>query len=146
VGQSNLIIVLFTAIIVTIAIALGIELYQNHVRKANEDALRRDILVMLNATAEWYTRPKIYKGGGRSFDNLTCFGDLGYYYNSDYTPTTGVLYFNENGTFKMIPGTNELVIVGSLDQDSDVLVAYKIFANQINFTLEIVEITKELEI
>ncbi len=127
-GQQQLLLLVLGAIIVGLAIVVGINLFGQGAVKANEDAVRQDILSMMARAEEFYRKPAMLGGGGKDFTNLTGFTDLGYKYNVDGTAVSGT-YTNDNGTFYFAAGSDATTgptITGSLAEAPEILVAYQI--------------------
>jgi len=133
-GQQQLLLLVLGAIIVGLAIVVGINLFGQGALKANEDSVRQDILSMMARVEEYYRKPSMLGGGGKSFDGLTSFTQLGYKYNQDAdlntaglaTAVTGTSYTNNNGTYTLIAGEDDVEIQGKLAENEKVVLAYKI--------------------
>ena len=98
-GQQQLLLLVLGAVIVGLAIMVGINLFGQGAIKANEDAVRQDLLNMAARIEEFYRKPVMLGGGGKDLTLLTSFGQLGYYADDGTLLTTLADYANENGTY-----------------------------------------------
>jgi hypothetical protein len=66
-GQQQLLLLILAALIVGMAMIIGLDMVRENSRAANQDEIR-DALVTIAARAQgWYRRPLQLGGGGRSF-------------------------------------------------------------------------------
>jgi hypothetical protein len=80
---------------------------------------------MMARLEEFYRKPTMLGGGGKTFDNLTGFPDIGYKVNADGTALTSVTSFaNENGTFVMSSMTTTPTITATLAENSAITITY----------------------
>ena len=124
-GQQQLLLLVLGAIIVGLSIVVGINLFSQGALKANEDAVRQDILTMMSRAEEFYRKPEMLGGGGKDFSNLDGFTDLGYRYNSDGSAVSGTEYTNDNGTYTLTAGASPQ-IQAALAEDPSLTVTYQI--------------------
>lgn len=126
-GQQQLLLLVLGAIIVGLAIVVGINLFGQGAVKANEDACRQDILTMMARVEEYYRKPVMLGGAGKASDSLASltFPKIGYKFLSDGTVVTGTDFENENGEFSIAPGATP-TITATLKEDNNVKVAYKL--------------------
>lgn len=99
-GQQQLLLIVLGAIIVGIAVVVGINMMGSAADQANIDAVRQDVLNIASNAQQWYQKPVMMGGGGRSFqDNGN--GDISFeaIAFSDSVSTNGLTAFNENGEF-----------------------------------------------
>ncbi len=148
-GQQQLLLLVLGAIIVGLAIVVGINLFGQGALKANEDSVRQDILSMMSRVEEYYRKPAMLGGGGKSFAGLTSFTQLGYKYNQDAddnegvaTAVSGKTYTNNNGTYTLTNGTTYVRIEGQLAENEQVTVTYEISIDK-NHNTYIAEYTPE---
>ncbi len=141
-GQQQLLLLVLGAIIVGLAIVVGINLFSQGALKANEDAVRQDILTMMSRAEEFYRKPEMLGGGGKDFSKLKSFTDLGYRYNSDGSAVTGKTYTNDNGTYTLTTGKTPK-IEGALAEDPSLKVSYKIEVDATTNQTKIAEISSK---
>ncbi len=124
-GQQQLLLLVLGAIIVGLAIVVGINLFGQGAVKANEDAVRQDILSMMARAEEFYRKPTMLGGGGKSFSTLQTFDQLGYKYdkNGEVTDTE---FVNDNGTYTLLPSATTPQITGKLAENENFTVTYQI--------------------
>ena len=125
-GQQQLLLLVLGAIIVGLAIVVGINLFGEGAVKANEDSARQDLLTMMARAEEWFRKPVILGGGGKDFTTLNGFEDIGF-------DTTGTGYANENGTYTLTPGASPSIAV-QLAEDESRTITYQISADANNRT------------
>ena len=70
-GQQQLLLLVLAAIIVGVAVIVGINIFGSSADEANREALIQDCLTIGARAQEWYRRPSILEGGNQSFANVT---------------------------------------------------------------------------
>ena len=143
-GQQQLLLLVLGAIIVGLAIVVGINLFGQGAVKANEDAVRQDVLSMMARVEEWYRKPTMLGGGGKTFAGLTLFPQLGYKYSSAVgtanPEVATAVYTNDNGTYTLGASSSAPTIEGVLSENSNIKVKYQISVNSTTKQTEIEEI------
>ncbi len=94
-GQQQLLLLILAAIIVGIAIVVGINMFGQNAVQANQDAVTQDVLTIASRAQGWYRRPTSMGGGGKAFTGCTLAllnfppsNDNGTYAPGTITPTT----------------------------------------------------------
>jgi hypothetical protein len=106
-GQQQLLLLILAAIIVGIAIVMGINMFGENAVQANQDAVTQDVLTIASRAQGWYRRPAAMGGGGRSFVGLT-LAKL----NFDVT--------NDNGSYALSGiGAGQVTVTGTGTEDGD---------------------------
>lgn len=85
-GQQQLLLLVLGAIIVGVAVVVGIQMFGESAVQANQDAIVQDIVTIGSKAQEWWRKPLVLGGGGRTFTTLT-FGVL----NLDSVTANGTL-------------------------------------------------------
>ena len=75
-GQQQLLLLVLSAIIVGVSIVIGINMFSSGAVQANQDAVLQDCLMIAARAQEWYRKPIVMAGGGRSFTGLDSVGVL----------------------------------------------------------------------
>jgi Tfp pilus assembly protein PilE len=92
-GQQQLLLIILGVIIVGIAVAVGITMFQDNAVNANRDAVSNDLINLAARAQQYYRRPVGLGGGGSSFTTLgTAIAKLTnnpHNDNGDYAITTG---------------------------------------------------------
>lgn len=70
-GQQQLLLIILGVIIVGIAVAVGITLFQDNAVSSNRDAMTNDMMHLAAKARHFYSRPTSMGGGGHSFTGLT---------------------------------------------------------------------------
>ncbi|KAB2926067.1 MAG: hypothetical protein F9K22_01890 [Bacteroidetes bacterium] len=70
-GQQQLLLIILGVIIVGIAVAVGITLFQDNAVSSNKDAMTNDMMHLAAKARHFYSRPTSMGGGGHSFTGLT---------------------------------------------------------------------------
>lgn len=70
-GQQQLLLIILGVIVVGIAFAVGITMFQDNTRDANRDAVTSDLDNLAARAQQYYRRPTALGGGQGSFDGLT---------------------------------------------------------------------------
>lgn len=115
-GQQQLLLLILAAVIVGVAITLGINMFAQNSAQANQEAVMQDVLTIASRAQAWYRRPVQMGGGGRDWTagGGVTLADLNF-------PAT-----NANGNYSFVTVTDdELTIEGegfeSGDGDPDLL-------------------------
>ncbi len=70
-GQQQLLLIILGVIIVGIAVAVGITMFQDNAVSANRDAVTNDLVQLAAKAQQYYRKPTSLGGGGNSFLTLT---------------------------------------------------------------------------
>jgi len=92
-GQQQLLLIVLGVIIVGIAIAVGISMFQSNARSSNRDAVINDLNNLAAEAQQFYRKPAAMGGGAESFSGFgLSSADTGngngsyYFYNSTTKP------------------------------------------------------------
>jgi type II secretory pathway pseudopilin PulG len=91
-GQTQILFIVLSVIIVGIAVAVGITQFNQSAVESNRNALLLDCQNIIASAQQWYRKPASLGGGGGSFDALDSLGQI------------GVSAANENGTYALDAG------------------------------------------
>lgn len=106
-GQQQLLLLILAAIIVGIAIVMGINMFGENAVQANQDAVTQDVLTIASRAQGWYRRPAQMGGGGRTFTGLG-LDDI------NFAST------NDNGSYSVtITSPQQITITGTGTEDGD---------------------------
>jgi hypothetical protein len=70
-GQQQLLLIILGTIIVGIAVAVGISMFNDQAAATNRDEVSNDLVHYASAAQSYYRRPRILGGGGGSFTGMT---------------------------------------------------------------------------
>jgi hypothetical protein len=70
-GQQQLFPLLLATIVVGIAIVVGMEMFANESRTAEQDEIRQRLVEVAGRAQDWYRRPRALGGGDRSFARIS---------------------------------------------------------------------------
>lgn len=70
-GQQQLLLIILGVIIVGVAVAVGITLFQDNAVSSNRDAMTNDMMHLAAKARHYYARPASMGGGSHSFAGLT---------------------------------------------------------------------------
>lgn len=70
-GQQQLLLIILGVIVVGIAVAVGITMFQDGAGSANRDAVVSDLMNLASRAQQYYRRPSSTGGGGNTFNGLT---------------------------------------------------------------------------
>ncbi len=70
-GQQQLLLIILGVIIVGIAVAVGITMFQDNALSSNRDAVQTDLATLAVKAQEYFRKPASLGGGGNSFAGLT---------------------------------------------------------------------------
>ncbi|MBD3378075.1 hypothetical protein GF406_23800 [candidate division KSB1 bacterium] len=126
-GQQQLLLLVLGAIIVGLAIVVGINLFGQGAVKANEDAVRQDVLTMMARIEEYYRKPTMLGGAGKTADSLAAltFPKIGYKFDMNGNSVTET-YTNENGIFDLNGTATTADITAKLKEDTTLTVKYEL--------------------
>ncbi len=70
-GQQQLLLIILGVIIVGIAVAVGITMFQDNAVSANKDAVTNDLVQLAAKAQQYYRKPSALGGGGNHFTLIT---------------------------------------------------------------------------
>ncbi len=70
-GQQQLLLIILGVIVVGIAVAVGITMFQDNASSSNRDAVANDLTNLASRAQQYYRRPSSVGGGGNTFSGLT---------------------------------------------------------------------------
>jgi hypothetical protein len=111
-GQQQLLLIILGVIIVGIAVAVGITMFQDNAISANKDAVINDLVQLAAKAQQHYRKPTSLGGGGNSYTGIDSAGSL----------VSSAFHHNDNGIYVVTGGTTAITIVGygrSQDQNGD---------------------------
>jgi hypothetical protein len=76
-GQQQLLLIILGVIIVGIAVAVGITMFQDNALDQNRNMVIADLSTLAAKAQQYYAKPVSLGGGGNSFVGLTNIGVLG---------------------------------------------------------------------
>lgn len=119
-GQQQLLLIVLGAVIVGIAVVVGINMFGSSAEQANIDAVRADVLTFASSAQAYYKKPTMLGGGGNDFTNIT-FNDVNF--PAD-TVLTNVTAQNANGDYEIANRqTGQLSFIGYPESVDDTLTA-----------------------
>ncbi len=92
-GQQQLLLIILGVIVVGIAVAVGVTMFNDSAVSANRDAVTNDLINFASRAQQYYRRPKALGGGGGSFVGIADMKSL--------TKTNATGYTNGNGTYSV---------------------------------------------
>lgn len=128
-GQQQLLLVILVTIIVGIATVVAINTFGSAADSARVDAVRQDLATIGESAQDFYMKPAMLGGGGRTFDgssstnvNAISWIDISFGGTPD---STGTNMINENATYALgtISPDNFLVEATSFDSGSTIIIA-----------------------
>ena len=94
-GQQQLLLIILGVIIVGIAVAVGITMFQDNAVDQNRSAVIADLTTLAAKSQQYYAKPTTLGGGGNSFSGLSADGTgLGILASTAFTT-------NANGTYSI---------------------------------------------
>jgi Tfp pilus assembly protein PilE len=93
-GQQQLLLIILGVIVVGIAVAVGITMFNDSAVSANRDAVINDLVNLASRAQQYYRRPTALGGGNASYVNLTTAGGM-----KLLTKTSTSSWTNGNGTY-----------------------------------------------
>ncbi|MCZ6775947.1 MAG: hypothetical protein O7D34_05775 [Ignavibacteria bacterium] len=106
-GQQQLLLIILGVIVVGIAVAVGITMFQDNAISANRDAVTNDLVNLSARAQQYYRRPTALGGGQGTFTGMV-LGSL----------TTKPI--NANGTYVLTSvAAQQIVLDGTGTEDGD---------------------------
>ena len=126
-GQQQLLLLVLGAIIIGLAIVIGINIFSDSAAKANEDFVRQDIIYVAGRLEQFYRTPGTLGGGNFSFPSSLSFPDIGLYFNSDGSDA-GSTFENPYGTYSLnVEGS--MVTINGAGNEAGVSLTYTLAVN-----------------
>jgi Tfp pilus assembly protein PilE len=113
-GQQQLLLIILGVIVVGIAVAVGITMFQDNAVSANRDAVVNDLVNLAARAQQFYRRPTSLGGGQNSFAGLSGTGGISKLVN---VPTSATSWVNANGTYQIQSAIDSFVIVTGLGNE-----------------------------
>jgi Tfp pilus assembly protein PilE len=107
-GQQQLLLIILGVIVVGIAVAVGITMFQDNAVSANRDAVVNDLVNLAARAQQYFRRPTSLGGGQNSFNGLSADATgLKKLVNTNASP-----WVNANGQYAIITaGTDSMVVI-----------------------------------
>ncbi len=97
-GQQQLLLIVLGAIIVGIAVVVGINMFGSSAEQANIDAVRSDVLTLASSAQAFYKKPAMLGGGGNTFQGLN-FKEVNFPVNDEDLTNGDMTAENANGEY-----------------------------------------------
>jgi len=104
-GQQQLLLIILGVIIVGIAVAVGITMFQSNAVSSNRDAVISDMNMLASRCQAYYRKPVSMGGGGGTFTPAAPAPTL----NSLFSPAD---LANDNGHYTVTPAAQSVTVVG----------------------------------
>jgi hypothetical protein len=119
-GQQQLLLIVLGVIVVGIAIAVGISLFNSNAINSNRDAVVSDLNNLGALAISHYKKPTTMGGGGQKFDGWTIPSTMATNPNGTYTAavttgTDGNVVITGVGT-ELADGTNYVTMVATVNK------------------------------
>lgn len=106
-GQQQLLLIILGVIVVGIAVAVGITMFQDNAVSANRDAVVNDLVNLAARAQQFYRRPTSLGGGQNSFLGLNTNG-ISKLVN---VPVGSSSWGNANGTYNIQSAVDSMVVI-----------------------------------
>jgi Tfp pilus assembly protein PilE len=113
-GQQQLLLIILGVIVVGIAVAVGITMFQDNAVSANRDAVVNDLVNLAARAQQYYRRPTSLGGGQNSFSGLVAdVTGLRKLVNTNASP-----WVNANGSYRIsVAGSDSSVWLEGLGNE-----------------------------
>ena len=131
-GTQQLLLLVLSAFIVSLAAFVGIQAFQQRQAQLRAEALVQDVVRVASEAQHWYAKPSAFGGGGSASWNAFGFDRLGY----DALPDSS--YATPNGNIAADPNVAQLTLI-AIQDDANTRVTAVISgtaANDIDLTIE----------
>ena len=114
-GQQQLLLIILGVIVVGIAVAVGITMFQDNAVSANRDAVVNDLVNLAARAQQFYRRPTSLGGGQNNFAALIPgAGGISKLVN---VPTTATSWQNANGTYTIQSSVDSFVVLRGIGNE-----------------------------
>jgi len=113
-GQQQILLIVLSVILVGIAIAVGITMFQAQAEQSNIDAIISDLNNLGSQAYQYYIRPTSMGGGSQSYENFSAY----------FITLPANMLENENAIYRATPttaATTSVVIMARSKFDDTVL-------------------------
>jgi Tfp pilus assembly protein PilE len=128
-GQQQLLLIILGVIVVGIAVAVGITMFNDSAVSSNRDAVTSDLVNFASRAQQFYRRPKALAGGGGSFVGINTMQSLTKTATTSYTNGNGIYTISAAGSATTVQitgtgtetgndGTNKVKVVMDVWADS----------------------------
>ena len=113
-GQQQLLLIILGVIVVGIAVAVGITMFQDNAVSANRDAVVNDLVNLAARAQQFYRRPTSLGGGQNTFNGLSADASgLKKLVNTNASP-----WVNANGSYRIsVAGSDSSVSLEGLGNE-----------------------------
>lgn len=119
--MQQLILLVLAAILVAVALVVGLDMFQQSAEQAKQFIITQDLLTIANLAQAWFRRPDDFSGGDRSFANLS-FAAI----NFDSV--------NINGTYKLADRRSQSFrVVGTTTGEDSLQVTLSVYPDSVAF-------------
>lgn len=132
-GQQQILLYTLGLLVASVAIIVGIQKFNSSQKDASIEGLKLDLLTIAAKAQAYCHTPKSLDGGNHSFSGLTG--------HSDGLKKLFVNSQNENGSFRLVSGNDDFLIIqaiGKDDYDGDgqkLTIEMKIFQDSVQTTI-----------
>jgi hypothetical protein len=123
-GSQQLLLIVLTMLLVGVALAIAISLFQANAVESSRNALIEDMLSLAGRAREYYSRPVRLGGGNRDFTNVTINiltarpeNENGRYYVISTTKNELVL----GGKGRIVVGSDTIEVQMSIDEATSII-------------------------
>lgn len=128
-GQQQLLLIILGVIIVGIAVAVGITMFQDNAVSANRDAVTNDLVQLAAKAQQYYRKPASLGGGGNTFTGISAMSVL----------VSSAMSNNDNGTYTISTAGNASAItfqgVGKTEVTAGVFPTYTCVVSAATFSI-----------
>jgi hypothetical protein len=124
-GTQQLLMIIIAVVLVGVAVAVGISLFQANVIESSRNALIEDLLFLAGKARDYYLRTASLNGGNRSFTGVTIRmltvrpeNDNGRYFIVGTPSPTEVIL---GGKGKVVVGTDTIEVHMSVDEATSII-------------------------
>lgn len=116
-GQQQLLLIILGVIIVGIAVAVGITMFQDNALSANKDAVSNDLVQLAAKAQQHYRRPVALGGGGNTFSyntggSMVALTDINMLVSSAF-------YNNDNGQYTILGNSGTVMTFIGIGKTQD---------------------------
>lgn len=117
--MQQLLLLVLAALLVAVALVVGLDMFQQNAEQANQFFITQDLLTIANLAQAWFRRPDELSGGNRSFTNLS-FAAI----NFDSV--------NTNGTFMLVDRqTHSFRVIGTALEGDSLQVTLSVYPDSV---------------
>ena len=111
-GTQQILLIVLSVIIVGVAVAVGIQMFNTQAMNSNRQAVIGDLQTYGTQIMQYHRTPSSQGGGGNNLTSAYTVEKLGQFLGWSAAEITAVLQDTDTGTYDMTPAIGSVVMIG----------------------------------